>query len=278
VPRHFVRLAFAASVLFLSVAVGGCVSAPSSRSDQGLVWGYVASAQDAQLVADTQKSSILAVVLSKVVAPEAAWVCVYENDRGVVGKMVGQILVRQGVTTNVEIPLDPLKSDKVFVLMHSDRGKPGVFEFDPKSKDNSPDRPVFVDGVELSVPMILARYGVRAAPGTAKIAVYRQGSIGSTVTVGSVLAPTDSWIVVQQQQNGRPGKVIGIAPVPAGSLVDYPVGLESGPPQGNFFVTLFADAGVRGKFEFSPTSPLTSPDQPYYVDGVPVTAEVPVKK
>lgn len=278
VHRHLVRVALVCCILLLAVATGGCVSAPASRADRGLVWGFVSSAQNAELVVDAPKSSVLAVVLSKVVAPEAAWVCVYQNEGGVVGKMVGQVLVGPGVTKNVEIPLDPLKSDKVFVLMHSDRGKPGVFEFDPANKDSSPDRPVFVGGVELSVPVILAGYGVRAAPGAARIAVYRQGSIGSTVTVGSVLAPADSWIVVQQQQKGRPGKVIGLAPVPAGTLVDYPVALESGPPQDSFFVTLFADAGVKGKFEFSLTSPLSSPDQPYYVDGAPVSAEIPVKK
>jgi hypothetical protein len=242
------------------------------------VWGFVSSAKNAQLVVDKQKSSILAVNLSTVVAPEAAWVCVYQNDGGVVGKMVGQALVRGGVTENVEIPLDPLTSNNVFVLMHLDRGKPGVFEFDQRRKDDSPDRPVFVGASELIAPVMLADYGVKVAPGTAKLAVYRQGSIGTTLTVGSVLAPRDSWIVVQRDQKGRPGQVIGFAAVPAGSSADLPVPLSSGPPQESFFVTLLADSGVAGRLEFDAASPLASADQPYYVDGAPVQAAIPVKK
>jgi hypothetical protein len=242
------------------------------------VWGFVSSAKNAQLVVDKQKSSILAVNLSKVVAPEAAWVCVYQNDGGVVGKMVGQVLVAGGETKNVAIPLDPLRSNNVFVLMHVDRGKPGVFEFDQRRKDDSPDRPVFVGATELTVPIMLASYGVKVAPGTAKIAVYRQGSIGTTLTVGSVLAPNNSWIVVQRGQKGRPGQVMGFAAVPAGTSVDLPVPLTSGPPREDFFVTLFADSGVAGRLEFDPASPLSSADQPYYIDGAPVQAAVPVKK
>jgi hypothetical protein len=272
------RRALAAMFLVLAVGVGGCVSSQPSRADQGLVWGYVAAAKNAQLVVDAQKSSVLAVALSKVVAPEAGWVNVYEDDGGVLGRRVGQIRVERGVTENVGIPLDPLKSNRVFVLMHADRGKPNVFEFDEQRKDDSPDRPIFVGGTELMVPAALRPYGVKTAPGTARIAVYRQGSIGATLTVGDVLAPADSWIAVQLEQNGRPGKVIGTTHVPAGSYLDLQVALAPGNPQQNLYATLFADSGVAGEFEFDPLSPLRSVDQPYFIDGAAVAAEVPVKR
>jgi hypothetical protein len=265
-------------VAALGSGIAGCVSAPPSRADQGLVWGFVSSAENAQLVVDPQNSSVLGVSLSRVVAPEDAWVCVYLNDGGVVGKMVGQVRVKQGATDNVAIPLDPGTSGKVFVLMHVDRGKSGVFEFDEQNKDESPDRPVFVDGKELSEPLTLRAYGAAVPAGSARIAVYRQGSITATLTVGDVVAPGPSWLVVQASQDGRPGKVLSFAPIAAGRFVDLPVTLTSGPPQDNFFVTLFADSGVAGRFEFDPKSPLTSADQPYYVGNAPVTSEVPVTK
>ena len=266
------------AALALATALGGCTSSSPSRADQGPVWGFVANAKNAQLVVDPQKSTILAVNLSKVVAPETVWVCAYEDEGGALGKMVGQVRVGRGVTSNVEIPLEPLKSDKVFVLMHADRGAPNVFEFDERQKEDSPDRPIFVDGSELGAPVTLRPYGVKAAPGRARIEVYRQGSIGATLTVGVIRAPADSWVVIQSQQKGQPGKVIGLARVPAGAFADLAVPLEPDASQGNLYVTLFADSGTAGKFEFVPGSPLSSADQPYYVAGVPVRAEVPVTR
>lgn len=276
--RRFSGLLLALMIPLLGIAVAGCASATSSRSDQGQVWGFVSSAKNAQLIVDENKSSVLAVNLSKVVAPEAAWVCVYENVEGKVGDMVGQTRVERGVTENVEVPLRPGTSDKVFVLMHADRGKPKVFEFDQRRKDDSPDRPVFVGGSELVAAVTLRGYGVKAIPGTAQVAVYRQGKIDTTVTVGKIVAPANSWIVAQLRQNGRPGKVLGFAPVPAGTQLDYPLNLTTGSPRQNFFVTLFADSGVAGRFEFDPAAPLSSADQPYFVDGAPVWSEVPVGK
>jgi hypothetical protein len=275
--RFLIRILLMITVSALVLGLAGCTSSSASRADQGLVWGFVSAPKNAQLIADPQKSTVLSVNLSKVVAPEAAWVCVYNNDGGQVGDMVGQVRVERGTTKDVEIPLDSPKSDKVFVLMHADRGKPGVFEFDQLRKDESPDRPVFVGGSELVAPLTLKRYGVQAARGTARIAVFRQGSIGTTLTVGEIVAPANSWVVVQSMENGRPGTVIGVTPVPAGTVVDYPVALTSGPPRQDFAVTLFADAGVAGAFEFNPRSPISSADQPYYVDGAPVRSVVPVK-
>ena len=240
------------------------------------MWGFVSSAENAQLTVDQQKSSVLAVSLAKVVAPEAAWICAYENDEGARGKMVGQVRVEGGTTDDVEIRLDQETSDNVVLLMHSDRGNRGVFEFDEANKEGSPDRPVFVNGKVLAETVALRGYGVGVASRAARIEVYPQGSTDATVTVRNVLAPADAWVVVQQSSGGRPGRVVGFAPVSAGALSDYPVVLKSGPPRGNLFVTLFADAGVAGRFEFDPESPLSSADQPYYVDGKPLTAEVRV--
>jgi hypothetical protein len=69
---------------------------------------------------------------------------------------------------------------------------------------------------------------------------------------------------------------MGFAPVPAGTQVDFPLNPTTGPPRQSFYVTLFADSGVAGRLEFDPAAPLSSADQPYFVDGAPVRFEVPV--
>jgi hypothetical protein len=164
----------------------------------------------------------------------------------------GQVRVDGGTTEGVEIPLDPGTSGK------------------------GPDRPVFIAGTELAETLTLRNYGAAAGAGTARITVDPQASIGTTLTVAEAIAPADSWIVVQEDRSGRPGKVLSFAPLTGGRFVEQPVALTSGPPREDFFVTLFADSGVAGRFEFDPASPLSSADQPYYVGGVPVRAEVPV--
>ena len=276
--RLVLRLSALAAVTVFAAAVAGCISPPASWSDRGFTPGLVSSAESARIVVDPRRSSILAAHVSEVAAPGAAWVVVHESEGGKAGRILGRIRVDQGVSKDVEIPLTGDATGTVLLVMHLDRGRANVFEFDERSPAESPDRPILVDGQPLEEPVALRDYGAEVDSGAATVAVYRQGSIGSTVTVGEIVAPASAWVVVQQQQGGRPGRVLGFAPVPAGLSADLPVRLDPGSPSEDFFVSLFADSGVDGRFEFDPQSAFDSADQPYYVNGTPVTTRVLVGK
>ncbi len=113
------------------------------------VWGYVASGDDAQLEVDDQPAGPEFVV-SRVAAPTGAWIVVHANDDGMPGERVGLAHIAEGRSTDVKVPLSPQTTESVIVAVHADRGTPDQFDFDMDNKTESPDRPLFVDGMELA--------------------------------------------------------------------------------------------------------------------------------
>lgn len=97
--------------------------------------------------------------------------------------------------------------------------------------------------------------GVIVRPGTAKIEIVQQTGDWGVLTVHRVVTPVAAWIVVQARQGnaGGVGAVMGYAHVPAGTSTDVGVSLD--PRQGlvnTVVVSLLADAGQSGVFEYSP--------------------------
>ena len=116
---------------------------------------------------------------------------------------------------------------------------------------------------------------VASARDVALEAVDQTGPAG-VFTVRRVLAPDASWIVITTPPTAdAPYAVVGLAHVPAGESRDVRVTLESAVALNQqLVVTLHADRGEPGRFEFDPATFDTSPDKPYYVDGIPVAATV----
>jgi hypothetical protein len=68
------------------------------------------------------------------------------------GDRVGVAHVDGGESRGVSVTLDPKAklTDKLLVALHADRGIPGTFEFDMSRFESSPDKPYFIDGMELA--------------------------------------------------------------------------------------------------------------------------------
>ncbi|MEI8080800.1 MAG: hypothetical protein WCI74_03035 [Actinomycetes bacterium] len=259
--------------------IAGCVTnTPNGNASNGTVWGYVASPSTAQVEVNTAKSSILSLIADRVKAPVDSWLVVYANDNGSLGKILGYSRVPEGESANQVVMFDDGASREVFLLMHVDKGKSGTFEFNPESKEESPDRPIFVDGRELARKVTLRDYGVKSTASQASIKVWRQGAITSTLTVGEVVAPADGWIVVHLDEKGKPGPVLGYTKVPAGRSVELTVGLSPHSETGGLWVVLHADKGQPGAFEFSAADEMGSIDQSFMVDGKEVLSKVPLFK
>lgn len=133
--------------------------------------------------------------------------------------------------------------------------------------------------------------------GAASIHVNEQGGPWQDLVVQRVVAPVPSWLVVQAERGGQPGQVLGYTAVPAGQTFDVVVDLSSAPIMPNtLLVSLLADRGRRGVFEYSPGSagggggmgmgggtsapkttaaaPADNPDKPLVTSGRPVSVEV----
>lgn len=270
------RLALAL-MLIASLALAACTSpAEAEKSDNPDVWGYVASADDAQLEIAEDQLDTDELVVDRVLAPGDAWVVVHADDDGKPGMRVGLARIEKGESTDVKVELEDVTTPKVIVAVHADRGVKGEFDFDMMSPTMSPDRPYFVDEKELAKVVTVREFGVKADEGDAEVAVSDQEADGS-ITVDRALAPAGAWIVVHLDDEGAPGQRVGLLQIPAGLSEDVVVDLEPLALTDELFVAVHADRGEAGVFEFDMMDKINSPDQPFFVDGTEVAVKVSVR-
>lgn len=147
-----IGLIILAAVITVSMTVYAFANAPEGGG-MG-VWGYVADADDASLeVMDQPGAETL--VVDEVKAPGKAWIVVHMDDNGMPGMRVGLKAIDEGTSRNVRVELEEVDGEKVIVAVHADKGERGEFEFDMEDADHSPDRPFFVDRMELAMPVVV---------------------------------------------------------------------------------------------------------------------------
>jgi len=127
----------------LALVVGCTSEAPE-------VWGYVATADSAQLELAEEQSGDTSLLVDRVLVPENSWIVVHLDDNGAPGDRVGLLAVEEGESADLVVPLEGVTTENVIVAVHADRGTDGEFDFDMMEKEMSPDRPFFVDGEELA--------------------------------------------------------------------------------------------------------------------------------
>jgi hypothetical protein len=119
-------------------------------------YGVKATAETASLEASAQPGATSQIVISSVNAPTDAWVVVHLEKDGGPGQRVGLVHVRSGQTSDVVVPLEPLKlTPNLVVALHADKGDPGLYEFDMDDKINSLDQPFFVNGKEVAIKVLV---------------------------------------------------------------------------------------------------------------------------
>lgn len=148
--RRRTMLATAAIAITSALAIGGCADSSSESEGDPGVWGYVASAEDAQLDVASEQTGGKELVVARVLVPENAWVVVHADDNGAPGERVGLTHIDLGESTDLSVALEGVTTSDVIVAIHADRGTEGEFDFDMMDKETSPDRPFFVDGEELA--------------------------------------------------------------------------------------------------------------------------------
>jgi hypothetical protein len=279
--KRITRVGVLLALMFGALALAGCSALSESEGGMSTenmkVWGYVASEKNAQLELDESQLGVDELVVSRVLAPEDAWIVVHLDDDGMPGERIGLERVKKGESTDVSVTLEGVTTPKVIVALHADRGGKGRFDFDMMNAKTSPDRPFFVNEEELAKVVAVREFGVDAAVGEAAIEVADQKGVAGSLTVDRALAPTDAWIVVHLDDDGMPGQRVGLARIPAGESRAVEVELDPLALTDTVFVAVHADRGESGVFEFDMTDKLASPDQPFFVNGEEVAAAVLVK-
>lgn len=100
------------------------------------------------------------------------------------------------------------------------------------------------------------------------VTVQDQFVESDTVTIAEVVSAAEGFLVIHIDNEGRPGPVIGYAPVVAGSNADVVVTIDTAMATPTLFAMLHEDSGVVGEYEFGTVE---GADAPVRVDGRVVT-------
>lgn len=236
--------------------------------------GAIAVAANASMTVGPNASQARAVRVEQVLAPMDGWVVVRSVTPP--GAVLGKTRVPKGLARTVMVRLDSADGADVRVALHVDQGVPGVFEFDPALPTSTLDKPVVVSGKPIEAPVALTRYGVEAGANNVLILVDDQTIQDGVLKLNYLLLPTPAWVSVNLVENGLPGRQVGLVKRPAGEYQQVSVPIEGGGSR-QLLVTVLADRGRRGVFEFTADDPLGSVDQPFKSAGVVVSHLIEVK-
>jgi hypothetical protein len=157
------------------------------------------------------------------------------SDGGVVG--VSQPLIA-GWTNNLRIPIDVTKAEATMSgMLHVDDGVVGTYEFGTVEGADSP--------VKVGDQIVNTLFNAQV------LSAGDQKLDGSSVTIGSVTVPVDSWVVVHStsKEGFTFGGVLGETLVKAGTTPNVKVEL-SGDMTSAVWPMLHVDDGVAGTYEF----------------------------
>lgn len=98
-----------------------------------------------------------------------------------------------------------------------------------------------------------------------------------TLVVKRVKAPSDAWIVVHLDDNGKPGERVGIEHISKGESRDVEVELK-GVTSEKVIVAVHADKGEADEFEFYMEDKMGSPDRPFFVNDKELAKVVAVRE
>jgi hypothetical protein len=109
---------------------------------------------------------------------------------------------------------------------------------------------------------LLMASGCRTMPNvsTPSLEVFNQRPFHRTVVVQEAVSPGPGWIVIQDQWNGRPARVMGFAPVKAGVNRWVRITLDRTFGSSIVYASLVTDGGKLGRFEYPGTDTLVTAD------------------
>jgi len=244
--------------LFALLPVAG--AAPAAQTPSGTV-----DAADQAIVDGS-------IVVASITAGQDGWIVAHVDENGAPGKVIGQTAVKTGDSKDVKIKLseDVPAGGKLWPMLHIDAGTIGTYEFP------GPDAPVVVNGNVVMKQIAVTAPAAPAAQPKDAVDVSDQAVKNSSITVPSVTATVDGWIVAHVDENGAPGKVIGQTAVKAGENKNVVIKLsENVAAGGKLWPMLHIDAGTIGTYEFP------GPDAPVSVNGnivmkqISITASAP---
>ncbi|WP_375580768.1 hypothetical protein ABWH96_07050 [Marivirga tractuosa] len=187
--------------------------------------------------------------VSNVNLDQDGWIVVHANEEGepVVPDIISEpVFVEAGESSDIEVPLNDFSSlsdgGSVWVMLHTDDGEEGTYEFDGANGLDAPitteDGDIVMNEISLTAPSI-----------TASNQVVNE----NMVAIEEVNAAVDGWIVIHEDDgDGNPGPVLGQTFVEAGSNSDIMIDLGDATFSGGemLFPMLHIESPADGEYGF----------------------------
>jgi len=209
-----------------------------------------ASTGSATITVSEQLATDGKITIDHISMPEDGWLAVNAVVNGQIGPTVGFTEVSEGEIDGAEVEIDTAEATPQLVAtLHEDTGEKGKYEF---NSDPSTDKAITSDDPSGSGAFRLTA-----------ISAWDQQITNDTVMIGSVISDQPTFVSVRADDSGKPGNVLGSAPVKAGTTGAVAVSIPGGTDANDVWVTLHTDAGTQGTFEFDGQS---GADMPIVLD------------
>jgi hypothetical protein len=208
---------------------GAAVAQVAFNVDVDVLWPAI-------IVADQEITTDGVVRLAGVTAPGPGWLLLHADAGGRPGPIVGRRLLEAGENEDLLIAIDWRQATpRLHALLHHDHGDSGRF-------DEAVDTPVLVQGKPVTVT-----FEVLLPP---DIFVLDQPVVGGAVEIERVISHGPGWLAVWFDIDGRPGRVIGRAPLEDGLNEHVRVAINPAAITSFLFVTLHQDSEPLGEFNY----------------------------
>ena len=186
------------------------------------------------------------VLAESVLAEGPAFLVIHsESAEGGPGPVAGvSDALPPGLSTDLTIELDPaLVTPNLWPMLHVDTGAAGEYEFGT------------VEGADLPVRVNeqVVTFGISASPSLTMVdgpLVEAMMGLGPHIIIDEALIDAHGWIAIHSSADGRPGPVIGTAPLVQGMNKRVVVELAPEDAGDQVFPMLHYDTGVAGTYEF----------------------------
>jgi hypothetical protein len=138
-------------VLAVALSLGATAYAVMEGGGEGEMMGVIVAADNIALEVPAQPGATRTLVVETANVPGPSWIVVHLDDNGKPGMRVGLQHVDPGANANVSVALEGDElTDELIVALHADRGVVDSFDFAMDQFEVSPDKPYFVDGMEMA--------------------------------------------------------------------------------------------------------------------------------
>jgi hypothetical protein len=184
------------------------------------------------------------IIIERVLSSGPAWLVIYFDDDGIIGRIIGYAPLDDGLNELVRIPVvEEAVTPLLHILVHEDSEPGDEFNFPAM------DRPITYEG-RLPLP-----HTFRTNPGNYLITRNQSLEIGdqgdvSAITIPLVVVDAPTWIVIRAEAEEEAGDIIGSTWLPAGINRNVRVEVDQERVTDTLYAVLHLDAGIAEQFDF----------------------------